>query len=78
MRDFRQEELARRAGVGIATVRRFEKTGNASIENVLRIATALNAESAFEKLFEAPPYASIDAALAQPQAMQRQRAPKAK
>jgi len=78
MRDLRQEELATRAGVGIATVRRFEKTGAASIENVLRIATVLNAESVFEKLFEAPPYASLDEALAQPEATHRQRAPKAK
>ena len=78
MRDLRQEELATRAGVGIATVRRFEKTGAASIENVLRIATVLNAESGFEKLFEAPRYTSLDEALAQPEAAHRQRAPKAK
>jgi transcriptional regulator with XRE-family HTH domain len=78
MRDLRQEELATRAGVGIATVRRFEKTGAASIENVLRIATVLHAEGAFEKLFEAPPYASLDEALAQPEATRRRRAPRAK
>jgi transcriptional regulator with XRE-family HTH domain len=78
MRDLRQEELATRAGVGIATVRRFEKTGAASIENVLRIATVLNAEGVFEKLFEAPPYASLDEALAQPAATQRRRAHRAK
>lgn len=77
-RKLRQEELATRAGVGVATVRRFEKTGSASIENVLRIATALNAESAFEKLFEAPPYASLDEALARPQVARRQRAPRPK
>lgn len=77
-RNLRQEELATRAGIGIATVRRFEKTGTASIENVLRIATALNAERAFDKLFEAPPYASIDEALARPEVTHRQRAPRAK
>jgi transcriptional regulator with XRE-family HTH domain len=78
IRNLRQEELATRAGVGIATVRRFEKTGVASIENVLRIASALGAEQTFEKLFEAPPYASIDEALARPQAAHRRRAPRAK
>ena len=78
MRNLRQEELATRAGVGIATVRRFEKTGAASIENVLRIATVLNADGVFEQLFEAPPYASIDEALARPEAARRQRAPKAR
>lgn len=76
MRNLRQEELAARAGVGIATVRRFEKTGGASIENVLRIATVLSAERAFETLFEAPPYASLDEALARPE--QRQRAARVK
>jgi transcriptional regulator with XRE-family HTH domain len=78
IRQLRQEELATRAGVGIATVRRFEKTGTASIENVLRIATALNADRAFDKLFEPPAYASIEEALARPDGVARQRAPKAK
>jgi transcriptional regulator with XRE-family HTH domain len=70
----RQEELAERAGVGVATIRRFEKTGLASLETVLRIATALNAEATFEKLFEAPPYASLDEALARPDVTTRRRA----
>lgn len=74
----RQDELAARAGVGIATVHRFEKTGTASIENVLRIATALHAEAAFDKIFEAPAYASLDEALARPATAKRQRAPRRK
>jgi hypothetical protein len=78
MRDLRQDELATRAGVGVATVRRFEKTGTASLENVLRIATVLDAGGGFGKLFEAPPYASLDEALAQPEATHRQRAGRAK
>jgi transcriptional regulator with XRE-family HTH domain len=64
LRNLRQAELAARAGVGVATVHRFEKSGTASLENVLRIATALGAEADFEKLFEAPPYSSLDDALA--------------
>lgn len=78
LRHLRQEELASRAGVGVATVRRFEKTGSASVETVLRIASALGAEHSFDKLFEAPPYASIDEALTRPRAAQRKRAPRAK
>jgi transcriptional regulator with XRE-family HTH domain len=74
MRGLLQEELAERAGVGIATVRRFEKTGTASIENVLRIAMALSAEGTFDQLFEAPAYSSLDEALARPAALERQRA----
>lgn len=78
MRNLLQEELAARAGVGIATVHRFEKSGRASIESVLRIATALHAERAFDQLFEAPAYASLDEALARPEVTRRQRAPRRK
>ena len=76
LRNLRQAELAERAGVSVATVHRFEKTGMASIENVLRIATALHAEQAFDRLFEAPAYASLDEALARPEVTKRQRAPR--
>jgi transcriptional regulator with XRE-family HTH domain len=78
LRKLRQDELAARAGVGVATVHRFEKTGTASIENVLRIATALNAAAAFDKLFEAPAYASLEEALARPGVTTRRRAPRRK
>lgn len=78
LRSMRQEEVAARAGVGVATVHRFEKTGTASLENVLRIATALNAEAGFEKLFELPAYASLDEALARPDVTARRRAPRRK
>jgi transcriptional regulator with XRE-family HTH domain len=72
----RQSELATRAGVGVATVHRFEKTGTASIENVFRIATALNADAAFDELFAPPPYLSLDEALARPAITARRRAPR--
>lgn len=74
MRNLRQAELAARAGVGTATIHRFEKTGTASLENVLRIATALHAEAAFDQLFEAPAYTSLDEALARPEVTRRRRA----
>lgn len=76
LRKLPQEELATRAGVGVATIRRFEKTGAASIESVLRVAIALNAEVAFDKLFEAPPYASLEEAISRPEVTPRRRAPR--
>ena len=76
IRRLRQEELAGRAGVGVATIHRFEKTGTVSLENALRIATALDAEGGFDRLFEAPPYASLDEALERPHAVTRRRAPR--
>jgi transcriptional regulator with XRE-family HTH domain len=71
--NLKQAELAEKAGVSEGTIKRFEHTGSASIENVLRIATALGAASGFEKLFEAPKYRSIDDALSRDQAKTRQR-----
>lgn len=73
-----QDELAARAGVGTATVQRFEKAGSASIENVLRIAVALDAERAFDELFAPAPFASIDEALSLDHEPQRRRAPRRK
>ncbi len=71
LRGLRQSELASRAGVGVATVIRFEKTGNASLSTVLRIASALRAEAPFEKLFAAPPFRSLDEALERPATKKR-------
>jgi transcriptional regulator with XRE-family HTH domain len=68
-----QRELASRAGVTVGTIRRFEQTGRASMESVIRIAHALRAEEAIERLFAEPQYATLDAALAAPQAAERQR-----
>ena len=73
LRDLRQGDLAARAGLAAGTVVRFERTGRASIENVLRIATVLGAEDAFERLFEPPRYRTLDEALARPAAAARQR-----
>lgn len=74
LRDLSQAVLAARAGVGLVTVRRFERSGRASVANVLRIAFALGVDDAFSRLFELPKYASIDEALARPALVSRQRA----
>jgi|GEM_PF-1333779 len=58
-KDLRQADLAKRARVSIATVGRFEATGEASFAAVLRIATALGVDQALLNLFSPPPR-SID------------------
>lgn len=73
LRELKQAELAARAGLTPGTVVRFERTGRASIENVLRIATVLGVEDGFTRLFELPKYRTLDEALARPAAAQRQR-----
>ena len=75
-RNFSQQELAIRAGIGSATVQRFEKTGHISMENALRIAFALGADDGFRRLFEPPKYSSLDEALAEPRSAGRKRARK--
>lgn len=77
LRKLSQVELATRAGVGVATIRRFEKNaGTALLENVLRIAAALQADAAFDTLFAPPAYASLDEALERPALTARKRAPR--
>ena len=77
-RNLRQDEVAERAGVGLATVQRFERLGTASLESALRIATALRAEAAFDALFQPPTYRSIDEALQGSESPMRQRVRKQK
>lgn len=54
-----QEELADRAGLTTITLRRFENTGNGSLETVIRIAMALNKQAEIEALFEVPTFVDV-------------------
>jgi len=68
-----QPELAARAGVSVASLRRFERTGNASFELVARIAMVLRSENKFTELFELPRFTTLDEAINQPPARKRGR-----
>lgn len=46
-----QEELARRAGLSLASLRRFEQTGEISFASLVRIGSVLDDEKAFLDLF---------------------------
>jgi transcriptional regulator with XRE-family HTH domain len=61
-----QEGLASRAQVSLGTLKLFERTGKASIEFLIMVAFALDAEKEFERLF--PPLArrSISDVVAKP------------
>jgi transcriptional regulator with XRE-family HTH domain len=52
--------LAERAGVSGASLKRFEQTGQASLELVLRVALSLGRLAEFEALLTPPPARSID------------------
>lgn len=60
LREWTQATLARRAGVTLASYRRFETTGRASFELVLKVALALARLEEFDELFLPPPARSID------------------
>lgn len=55
-----QEGLARRANVSLGTLKHFEKTGDASIEFLIAVAFALEAEREFDALFPAAPPKTIE------------------
>lgn len=54
-----QAELARRAGIALATLRRFEREGQISLERLVKIASVLHALDAFEGLFQPPRASSL-------------------
>jgi len=56
---WKRSTLAERAGVSTASLRRFETTGKASLDLVLRVAFALGRLSEFEGVLQAPPVTSI-------------------
>jgi transcriptional regulator with XRE-family HTH domain len=58
-REWTQEETADRAGITLATYRRFERTGMISLERLLRLAVILDARRGFDILFQVPPARSI-------------------
>ena len=59
LRGWKQSTLAERSGVKIASLRRFEQTGKASFNNLLRLALALGRMEEFDALFQPPPASSI-------------------
>ena len=56
---WKQDTLAKRANVTISSLRRFETTGKASLEFVLKVAHVLARLEEFDQLFRPPPAQSI-------------------
>jgi transcriptional regulator with XRE-family HTH domain len=64
-----QADLARAAGVSVPTVQRFEAGANVSVDVLVRIAVALNAERDLRDLFPLPDARTIE------QVLERRRLP---
>ena len=60
LKGWKRNTLAQRAGVSAASLKRFETTGKASLELVLKVAHALARLDEFSKLFQPPPAQSIE------------------
>lgn len=56
---WRQATLAERSGVSLASLRRFETTGQISLQNLLNLAFALGRLDDFDTLFQQPEARSI-------------------
>lgn len=58
-RGWKQTTLARRSGVSLASLRRFEESGQVSLRSLLKLAFSLNRLDDFDALLQPPPAASI-------------------
>jgi len=68
-----QAGLAARSGVSIASLRRFETTGQIALESLIRLAQALGRDADIEALFVPPPLASLGELVAPPLSRRRGR-----
>ena len=62
-RNVTQAALADHSGVSLGSLKRFERTGEISLHNLLRLAVALNASDAFKQLFTVTAFKSVDEVL---------------
>ena len=58
--DLTQEALAKRSGVSLGTLKRFETRSEISLKHLLMIAVTLGATDEFHRLFTQQQYQSID------------------
>lgn len=59
-RKISQKELAARSGVSLGSLKRFEQTGEISLQSLTKLAIALGAEGELETLFAEVPFESIE------------------
>ncbi len=55
-----QKELAVRSGVSFGSVKRFEQSGEISLQSFTKLAIALEVEGELETLFSEVPFGSIE------------------
>ena len=70
-RNISQTDLATHSGVSLASLRRFEQTGEISLKHLVHLAVSLNCAGDFAALFQMPP--PIDLSIQEKPARQRAR-----
>ena len=60
---YTQEQLARKAGMSLGSLRRFEQTGQVSFASLVALSYALGCSEELEGLFAKPAYRSIEEVL---------------
>ena len=69
-----QTELAQKSGVSYGSVKRFEKSAEISLKNLLMLAVVLNATEDFLALFSKKQYKNISEVVLESEAKTRKRA----
>lgn len=59
-RKISQKGLAARSGVSLGSLKRFEKSGEISLQSFTKLAIALEVEKELESLFSEVPFSSIE------------------
>ena len=62
-RKISQKKLAAKSGVSLGSLKRFEQTGEISLQSFTKLAIALEVEGALEALFSEVPFGSIEEVL---------------
>lgn len=73
-KNWTQKFVASKAGIPLATYRRFEREGEVSLRGLVMVAIAIEMESDFETLFATKSYQSIDELIESNEQKQRKRA----
>lgn len=68
-----QQALAKRSGVSLGSLQRFENQAEISLKSLLKLAVALNATAEFKQLFSVVNYQHIDEVIDSQQHKTRQR-----
>ena len=72
-KDWTQKMLAAKAGVSLASYRRFESSGEISLRSLVMLAFALDMTDEFKTLFNSKTYRSIEDMIKTEQSKQRKR-----